>query len=168
MPSRAVHAATGELLDGARTFLGQVAEEHRERAEELRATLASHRDGCRQKVAEMRHGHQEALQTMRDELHQTLSEARRMRQDATSRMFQTFRHARHELAADLRVRRRHLAGLRRKPMSAGTGPTHARAASRPGGPPSTSIDHRDMPEPIAPDSTPASDPTPSDKEARRP
>ena len=97
-----VHAATEELLDGARTFLGHVAEEHRERAEELRATLESHRAGCRQQVAEMRHSHQEALHAMRDDLNRTLSESRRMRQDETSRMFQTFQQARHDLASDLR------------------------------------------------------------------
>jgi uncharacterized coiled-coil DUF342 family protein len=97
-----IHRATGELLDDARTFLGDVAEEHRERAAELRTTLETHRAGCRERVAEMRQGHKEALHAMRDELNQMLSEARRMRQDTSSRMFETFRQARHELATDLR------------------------------------------------------------------
>ncbi len=98
-----IHAATGELLGAARSFLGDVAEEHRERAEELRATLASHRAACCQTVAEMRHGHQQALHSMRDQLQETLSETRRMRHDTNSRMFQSFRHARHLVAADLRA-----------------------------------------------------------------
>jgi chromosome segregation ATPase len=98
---KGIHEATGELLDDARDFLGHVAEEHRERAAELRTTLEEHRAGCRERVAEMRQGHQEALQAMRDELNHTLSEARQMRQDTTGRMFETFRQARHELASDL-------------------------------------------------------------------
>ena len=97
-----VHAATAEVLGAARTFLGDVADEHRGRAEELRATLKSHRDASHQRVAEMRHGHQEALHEMRDEMQKTLSETRRLRHDANRRMFETFRQARHELAADLR------------------------------------------------------------------
>lgn len=97
-----VHEATTELLDGARSFLGLVAEEHQERAEELRATMASHRAERQQQVAEMRRGHQDALHTMRDELHQSLSEARRLRQDTVEQMSETFRKARRELASDLR------------------------------------------------------------------
>jgi hypothetical protein len=98
-----IHAATGEVLDAARSFLDHVAEEHQTRAEELKATLESHRAGCRKAVAEMRHGHREAQQSMRDDLNHALSEARRARQDANSRMFKSFRHARHELAVDLRA-----------------------------------------------------------------
>ena len=97
-----VHKATSEVLGAARSFLGDVADEHRERAEELRATLKSHRDACHQRVAEMRQGHQEALHEMRDDLNEMLSETRRSRQDHNSRMFETFRQARHDLAADLR------------------------------------------------------------------
>ncbi len=98
----AVHDATTGLLDDARSFLGRVADEHRERSEELRATMESHREDRCRRVAEMRHDHQEALQAMRGELHQTLSEARRTRQDACEQMSETFRKARHDLAADLR------------------------------------------------------------------
>ena len=98
-----VHEATEELLDGARAFLGQVADEHQARADELHATLASHRTECCRKVAELRHSHQDSLEKMRDDLHHTLSEARRARQDAMNTMFHTFQHARHELSKDLQA-----------------------------------------------------------------
>ncbi len=98
-----VHDATEELLDGARTFLGQVADEHHARAEELHATLASHRTECCRKVAEMRHSHQDSLKKMRADLHHTLSEARQARQDETNAMFHTFQHARQELSQDLQA-----------------------------------------------------------------
>jgi hypothetical protein len=81
-----IDAATGEVLDAARSSLGHVAVEHQARAEELKATLESHWARCRKAVAEMRHGHQEALRSMRDHLNHTLSEARRVRQAASSRM----------------------------------------------------------------------------------
>jgi len=97
-----VHAATEQLLDNARTFLGNVAEEHQTRAEELRATLASHRTECRQKVADMRQTHQDSLRKMRDDLHHTLSETRKARQDAVQGMTETFQQARFDLADDLR------------------------------------------------------------------
>jgi len=97
-----VHTVTGELLEGARTFLGNVADEHRARAEELHATLATHRKDCQQKVAEMRESHQESLQKMRGDLHHLLSETRKTREDAVHQMSQTFQLARQELAQDLR------------------------------------------------------------------
>jgi DNA-binding ferritin-like protein len=97
-----VHAATEGLLDGARTFLGHVADEHRKRADELHATLTSHRTECCQKVAEMRHSHQDSLRKMRGDLHQMLSETRKAREDAVHQMSQTFRDARLDLAKDLR------------------------------------------------------------------
>ena len=98
-----VHQATEELLDSARTFLGQVADEHHARAEELHATLASHRTECRRSVADMRHSHQHSLRKMQDDLHQMLSEARWVRKDVTNAMFHTFQHPRHELSKDLQA-----------------------------------------------------------------
>jgi len=97
-----VQAATGELLDGARTFLENVAGQHRARAEELHATLTTHRKECQQTVAEMRHSHQDSLRKMRDDLNHTLSETRKTRQDTVNQLRESFQHARNELASDLR------------------------------------------------------------------
>jgi gas vesicle protein len=97
-----VHEATEHLRDDARTFLSNVADEHRTRAEELHATLASHRKECNQKVSEMRQGHQDSLRTMRQDLQHMLSESRKARQDAVHELTETFQHTRHELADDLR------------------------------------------------------------------
>jgi ElaB/YqjD/DUF883 family membrane-anchored ribosome-binding protein len=97
-----VHAATEHLRDGARTFLGQVADEHREWADGLHATLASHRKEGSRRVSEMRHGHQDSLRKMRHDLHHMLSQSRKARQDAVHEMTETFQHDRHELAQDLR------------------------------------------------------------------
>jgi uncharacterized coiled-coil DUF342 family protein len=97
-----VHAATEHLRDEARTFLAHLADEHHARAEELHATLASHREACSRKVSEMRHSHQDSLRTMRNELHHMLSQSRKARQDAVHELTEKFQHARHELADDLR------------------------------------------------------------------
>jgi ElaB/YqjD/DUF883 family membrane-anchored ribosome-binding protein len=96
-----VQATTKHLLDDARTFLGEITDQHRARAVDLRATLASHRTECRQNVAEMRQAHQGSLKKMRDDLHQLLSEARKTRQDAVHQMSQEFQETRQGLASDL-------------------------------------------------------------------
>ncbi len=97
-----VHQATEHLRDEARTFLGHVADEHRARADDLHATLASHRETCRRNVSEMRHSHQDSLRKMREDLQHMLSQSRKARQDAVQQMTESFQHARHELADDLR------------------------------------------------------------------
>jgi len=97
-----VQATTKHLLDDARTFLGEITDDHRARAVDLRATLASHRTECRQNVAEMRHTHQDSLKKMRGDLHELLSETRKTRQDAVHQMSQEFQETRQDLASDLR------------------------------------------------------------------
>jgi uncharacterized coiled-coil DUF342 family protein len=97
-----VHAATEQLRDDARTFLGHLADEHRARAEDLHATLASHREERNQKVSEMRHGHQDSLRKMREDLTHMLSQSRKVRQDAVHAMTESFQQTRHDLADDLR------------------------------------------------------------------
>ena len=96
-----IHVSTGHLLGDARTFLGNVADDQKERAEELRATLASQRKECCQNVAEMRQGHQDSLRKMRDDLNQLLSETRKAREDTVEEMTEEFQEARHALATDL-------------------------------------------------------------------
>jgi len=97
-----VHEETEQLRDDARTFMGAVADEHRARAEELHAALASHREERGRKVAEMRQTHQDSLRKMRSDLQHTLSESRKARQDVVHEMTVTFQQARHDLADDLR------------------------------------------------------------------
>jgi uncharacterized coiled-coil DUF342 family protein len=96
-----VHQDTEHLRDDARTFLGQVADEHHARAEELRESLSSHRKACSQKVSEMRQSHQDSLRQMRHDLNDMLSQTRKARQDAVHEMTETFQSARLELANDL-------------------------------------------------------------------
>jgi dsDNA-specific endonuclease/ATPase MutS2 len=97
-----VHSSTEDLRHGARAFMDQTADEHRDRAEELHATLAAHREGCRQRAADLREHHQESLRKTRNEMHRMLSESRKARQDTVNELRHTFEHARNELAMDLR------------------------------------------------------------------
>jgi ElaB/YqjD/DUF883 family membrane-anchored ribosome-binding protein len=97
-----VHSSTEDLRCRARAFMDQTADEHRNRAEELHETLASHREECRQKAAELRENHQESLRKTRDDLQRMLSETRKTRQDTVNELRHTFEHARNELAMDLR------------------------------------------------------------------
>jgi len=96
-----IHAASVDLFNRTQTFMNQVADEHRTRAQELRETLAEQREECRQKAEELRENHQESLQEMRDNLNEMLSETRQTRQDTVNELFHTFQHARNELALDL-------------------------------------------------------------------
>jgi dsDNA-specific endonuclease/ATPase MutS2 len=97
-----VHSSTEDLRSRARAFMDQTADEHRNRAEELHATLAGHREECRQKAADLRENHQESLRKTRTELHRMLSESRKARLDTVNELRHTFEHARNELAMDLR------------------------------------------------------------------
>jgi septal ring factor EnvC (AmiA/AmiB activator) len=96
-----VHSSTEDLRSRARAFMDQTADEHRNRAEELHATLATHREECRQKAAELREKHQESLRNTRTELQRMLSQSRKTRQDTVNELRDTFAHARNELALDL-------------------------------------------------------------------
>ena len=63
-----VRSETEDLRDRAQSFMEQVANEHRNRAEELHTTLATHREECRQKAAELRNNQQESLRKTRADL----------------------------------------------------------------------------------------------------
>jgi predicted nucleic acid-binding Zn-ribbon protein len=97
-----VHASAEDLRGRARAFMDQTAHEHRNRADELRATLTAHREECRQRAAELRENHKESLRKTRTDLHRMLSETRKLRQDTVHELCHTFEHARNELAKDLR------------------------------------------------------------------
>jgi dsDNA-specific endonuclease/ATPase MutS2 len=97
-----VHDATVELSNRTQAFMAHVTDEHRTRAEELRESLAAHREECRQKAEELRSRNQESLEKMRDDLNGMLSETRKTRQDTVNQLFHSFQHARNELAQDLR------------------------------------------------------------------
>ncbi|MGP0066635.1 MAG: hypothetical protein ACLQGP_23975 [Isosphaeraceae bacterium] len=96
-----VRSETEDLRDRAQSFMEQVANEHRNRAEELHTTLATHREECRQKAAELRNNQQESLRKTRADLQHMLSETRKSRQDTAEELRQTFQQARSELASDL-------------------------------------------------------------------
>jgi len=97
-----VHDATVELSNRTQAFMAHVADEHRTRAEELRESLAAHREECRQKAEELRTKNQESLEKMRGDLNDMLTETRKTRQDTVNELFHSFQHARNELALDLR------------------------------------------------------------------
>jgi hypothetical protein len=97
-----VHDATMELSNRNQAFMAHVADQNRTRAQELRESLAAHREECRQKAEALRAHHQESLGKMRDDLNGMLTETRKMRQDTVHQLFDTFQHARNELALDLR------------------------------------------------------------------
>lgn len=137
-----IHQATADLIGGARTFLNDVAHDHKVMAEELNAFFAttsanrdemvtamreSHREFLNNVIAEheariedvnefltsnrenrletvgnMRDNHREELDTMRDNLRQTLDEANKARHDAVDTMTDAYRTARLELSSDLR------------------------------------------------------------------
>jgi gas vesicle protein len=96
-----VHAATEELLGDARTFLGNVTEEHQTMARELRETMDAHREDRTQKVAEMRNNHQASLRAMREDLNHMLSETHKTRCEDVNQLCTEFRETRHALAKDL-------------------------------------------------------------------
>jgi len=96
-----VRSDTEDLRDRAQSFMEHVANEHRNRVEELHATLATHREECRQKAAELKNNQQESLRKTRADLQHMLSETRKARQDTANELRQTFQHARNELASDL-------------------------------------------------------------------
>jgi hypothetical protein len=96
-----VRSETEDLRDRARSFMNHVADEHRTRAEELRATLVTHREECRQNVAELRENNQEALRKIRSDLQHVFSETRQARQETANQLRLSFQHARNELALDL-------------------------------------------------------------------
>jgi chromosome segregation ATPase len=97
-----VHSSTEDLRTRARAFMDQTADEHRNRAEELHATLAAHREDCRQRAAELRENHQESLRRTRTDMQRMLSESRKARQDSVNELRHSYEHARNELAMDLR------------------------------------------------------------------
>jgi sulfite reductase alpha subunit-like flavoprotein len=96
-----VQSSTEDLRNRARAFMEQTSDEHRERAEELHATLAAHREECRERAAELREKHQESLRKTRTDLQRMLSAARKARQDTANELRHSFQHARNELALDL-------------------------------------------------------------------
>jgi gas vesicle protein len=96
-----VHAATEQLLGDARTFLGNVTEEHKTMARELRETMDAHRKDRTETVAEMRKNHQESLNAMRDDLNHILSETHKTRCEDVNQLCTEFRETRHALAKDL-------------------------------------------------------------------
>jgi len=96
-----VHSATEELLGDARTFLGNVANEHQTMAHELRETMdANRKDGSR-KLAELRNAHQESLCSMREDLNHMLSETRKTRHENVNQLNNQFRETRQAIAKDL-------------------------------------------------------------------
>jgi len=97
-----VHAEAEHLFERTQAFMGNVAEQHRARAEELQATMAAHRKECRQRAAELRDNHQKSLEKMRCDLKHMLSQTRATRQDTVKEMSNSFQHARNQLALDLR------------------------------------------------------------------
>jgi hypothetical protein len=99
--TKQIRAASADLLGRAQAFMSQVADENQTRAEELRESLAAHREECRQKADELKTRHQESLEKMRDDLNETLSETRQTREDTVKQLIHTFQHARNELAVDL-------------------------------------------------------------------
>jgi gas vesicle protein len=96
-----VHAATEQLLGDARTFLGNVTEEHKTMARELRETMDAHRKDRTETVAEMRKNHQESLNAMRDDLNHILSETHKTRCEDVNQLCTEFRETRNALAKDL-------------------------------------------------------------------
>jgi hypothetical protein len=97
-----VHDAAADLSNRTQAFMAHVTDENRTRAEELRESLAAHREECRQKAHELRAHHQESLEKMRSDMNHVLTETRKTRHDTVNQLFHTFQHARNELALDLR------------------------------------------------------------------
>jgi seryl-tRNA synthetase len=97
-----IRDASAELSSRNQAFMAHVAEEHQNRAEELRESLAAHSEERREKAEALRNHNQESLAKMRDDLNNMLSETHKARKDTVDQLFETFQHARNELALDLR------------------------------------------------------------------
>jgi len=97
-----VRDATVDLSNRTQAFMTDVTDLHRTRAEELRESLAAHREECRQKADELRKKNHESLDKMRGDLNAMLTATRKTRQDTVNQLCFTFQHARNELALDLR------------------------------------------------------------------
>lgn len=97
-----VHEATTSLLDSARMFLENVADEHQARAEAVHAFMArSHADRA-EAVNAMRQSHRESFTAMADAMHRSLDEQRKDRTEFVGEFISTSRADRLETAQAMR------------------------------------------------------------------